>query len=34
MIQIAQRTAGISILGDLQKPLGHCPGQPAVAGPA
>ena len=31
---VAQGGCGISLLGDLQKPPGHGPGQPALGGPA
>lgn len=32
MVNIAQRVGGVTILGDLQQPPGHHPGQP-VTGP-
>lgn len=32
MAQVAQ--CNVTLLGDLQKPLGHSPGHPAVDGPA
>jgi len=31
---IAQRGCGVSCLGDIQKPSGHCPGQSHLGGPA
>ena len=34
LAQVAQSSGGVSILGDIQKPSGHGPGQPALAGPA
>lgn len=33
LAQVDQRGCGISLLGDLQKLLGHGPGQPAVGVP-
>lgn len=32
--QVAQRSYGVSILGDTKKPSGHGPGQPALGFPA
>lgn len=32
LAQVAWRGSGVSLLGELQKPLGHCPGHPALVG--
>ena len=32
--EVAWRGCGVSILGDIQNPSGHGPGQPALAAPA
>ena len=34
LAQVAQRVCGDSILGDIQSPAGHSPGQPAEGDPA
>ena len=34
LAQVAQRSGGVSHLGDIQKPSGHGPGTVAVGGPA
>ena len=34
LAQVAQRGCGVSLLGDIQKPSGHGPGQLALGGPA
>jgi len=32
--QVSQRRCGVSVLGDIKKPYGYGPGQPALGGPA
>ena len=34
LAQVAQRGSGVSLLGGIQKPSGHDPGQPGLGGPA
>jgi len=34
LAQVAQRAGGVFLLGDIQKPQGHCPGQPTLGDPS